>query len=176
VIKNYPQVAAGLELWLQRYKRHSVAYFRAMVWEVFQEILVQTPQFSGNAVANWNLSAGQPDYTSYVQLSQGLTPSGHVSHAQLRQKGDLPAIDIAMQRNLPKCKAVQLGQDVFFTNAAMGDDDGGRSSQLYLESLQDPAYWEVKLRAVNKPYETAAETVMHFNLRKMDEGKVAPFL
>jgi hypothetical protein len=41
-----------------------------------------------------------------------------------------------------------------------GDQDEGDRSPYYLAELQDPQYWAQKLRSVNQPYETVAQTLL----------------
>ena len=150
LVKNLPEVEQQLGLALQRYKYHSLERFKACVWEVFTRILEETPQYSGLAVSNWNLSIGAPDYSfdDAAVEQQMLTPSGHISRAGVartpesggRMKGHPFWIEHALSRNRPKLEQIQLDSRVFITNAARGDTDHGRSDELYLESLQDPGY------------------------------------
>lgn len=185
MIKNLNAILQRIDIFVDRYDRHTTAYFRACVWDLFQEIVVQTPQYTGQAAANWNIGIDQPDYTFRpFGEAPGLTPSGLLSRAGIARtegaagimRGHPAAVLAALERNLPIVKRIEKKTRVFITNAARGDTDHGRSSELYLESLQDPGYWSVKLRAVNKPYETAAETILRFNQEKIAEGKVAVFL
>lgn len=183
--KSVADSARFLSFHVERYKHHSTMYFRKVVWEVFLEILYQTPQFSGRAVANWNLSVGAPDFTfepwagDDQSMTSVLEPAGskfagaNISHAGVREKGDLTWIDYAIGKNESRLQQIELHSKVFITNAAQGDTDNGRSSTLYLESLQDAEYWMVKLRAANKPYETAAETIINFNMGRIASGRHA---
>lgn len=159
---------------IKRYKFHARDYFRKAVWHLFEEILLETPQFTGRGVANWNLSVGAPDYTfePWAGDDQHLTAAGNFSHAGVRQKGDFLWIDYAVGKNEHKLDLIELDSVVYITNAAIGDDDHGRSSEMYIDSLQDPAYWAQKLRAANKPYETVAEIVIRMNNNALNAGKV----
>lgn len=41
--------------------------FRGYTLAVYHRILTETPQWSGNAVSNWNVSADQPDYKTQAK-------------------------------------------------------------------------------------------------------------
>lgn len=160
-IRNLSQVNQGINHWLKRVEDTAVAGYRSIVWEVFTRILQHTPQFSGKAVANWNIGIGKPDYSfdnSYG--SDVLRIVGDRSWVEPHKKGDREWIDAAEARNLPKVHQITMGTKVFINNSVRGDTDKGRSSELYLESLQDPAYWTEKLRGANQPYEIAQQSVV----------------
>ncbi len=178
MIKNKAQVLQRLDLFVERYERLTVAAFRKAVWEVFCRILEQTPQYTGQGVASWNLGIDAPDntYDPGVGDDQVLTKSGYVSRAGIRARGDNYWIEYAKIKNKQRLFLIKRDSRVFITNAARGDTDNGRSSEMYMESLQDPGYWAVKLRNANKPYETAAETLLLFQIGKLDLGELGPFV
>lgn len=157
MIKNPFYVNHGIEAMIRHVRTAPIKVYRQRVWDTFVRILEATPQWSGAAVANWNLSVGAPDFTFDPNVGdkvQDLT-------AGARERGARKWIDYAIARNEPKLQQITTrNHKVFFTNAVTGDTDGGRSSELYLQSLQDPSYWMQKLRSVNKPYETAHESII----------------
>jgi len=163
VVKNAPQVNMGIDLFITRTRDMYLRHYREVCWSVFIEILKQTPQYSGRAVANWNLGIGAPDYSYNDDIGDEIAQIGadeggrRTSFAHKRR--DRKWIDYAIARNEPKVAEIQRGTRVYITNGVRGDDDNSGRSELYLEELQDPAYWGVKLREANKPYETAQETV-----------------
>lgn len=160
------RVNEGISLHMKKVEEAPIAKFREFVWVVFCEILEQTPQWSGKAVANWNIGVGAPDYSWNDDLGDSVDLWGTNVH----QKGDDPWIMAAMVRNWPKVQEIKRREKVFITNSVWGDDDAGRaSSNYYLEALQDPSYWQQKLRAVNRPYEIATETMIRV-LRDYDRG------
>lgn len=178
IVRNLPQVLAGLDIQIEKVKALHVAAFRRAVWEVFQNILENTPQFTGQAAASWNIGIDAPDYTidAGVGDDQHLTKSANLSHAGARQRGDRYWIEYARIKNKQRLFLIKAGTKVFITNAALGDTDHGKSSERYMESLQDATYWMDKLRAVNKPYETAAETVALYRHTALTIGELDPFL
>lgn len=156
MIKNPFMVNHGIELFMRRVREAPINAFREIVWVTFCRILEETPQFSGKAVANWNIGVGAPDfsYDPHVGDKVGLHDLAH-------QRGDNEWIEYAKFRNAPKVKQISRDLKVFICNGVEGDDDNGRSTELYLDSLQDPGYWAVKLRSINQPYETAHEAIIH---------------
>jgi hypothetical protein len=166
LVKNMPQVNAGIDLFIKRVGDMHVKYYREVVWAVFIEVLYQTPQFTGRAVANWNIGLGAPDFSSDSGLGDEVAMvSDSTGLTDAHQREDQKWIDYAIANNEPKIAQIQRGSKVYITNNVRGDDDNGKSSELYLESLQDSAYWSVKLREANKPYETAQETIMSMAAR-----------
>ena len=172
MVKNLPAVTRGLDTWVARVRHTHIEDYRAIVWTLFLRIVNQTPQSSGLAVANWNLGIDAPDYTMYVTKGDDPIDIGTETYkggpqqgllkpklVGAHEKGDRKFIQRAHRRNRPKLALIGLNTRVYITNAALGDNDNGRSSELYVESFQDPAYWLSKLREVNQPYETVRESV-----------------
>lgn len=160
-IKNLAQVNRSLELWLKRVEDTVVAEYRAVTWDVFTRILRQTPQFSGKAVANWNIGVDVPDLSVYVPVVDDiLRIRGDESWVDAHRRGDRKWIEVAEARNHPRVMEIGVRSKVFITNSVTGDTVEGASSVFYLESLQDAKYWADKLRPVNKPYEVALESAI----------------
>lgn len=158
-VKNLTEFDLGIDLFMKKVEAAPVREFRELVWLVFCEILEQTPQWSGKAVANWNIGVGSPDYSWDDSLGEPNVGTTAVNASPL-EKGNQEWIEVAKFRNLGKIEQIKRRERVYITNSVFGDDDHGRSSNLYLASLQDPAYWQHKLREVNKPYEVATETII----------------
>lgn len=167
--RNVFQVNQGVDLWFRRVEDMVVAQYRKFIWEIFKRIVRETPQYSGKAVANWNLGVGAPDYDfndSYGDepVMSYLTKGTHRWYSGLEaphQKGDQKWIRVALNRNRPKLMQIERRTKVFINNGVEGDNDGGATaSNLYLQELQDGSYWAKKLREVNKPYEIAQESVI----------------
>lgn len=159
-VKNIFQVNDGLDVWLKRTETVYVKYYREFVWQVFLRVLEKTPQYTGRAVANWNLGINSPDYSYEEGLGDEINPAAHSdARDDPHRKGHRKWIKYAIARNEPKVAQIQRNTKVYINNGVRGDDDGGKSSELYLVDLQDPAYWSQKLREENKPYETLKSTV-----------------
>jgi hypothetical protein len=179
-LRNETAFFRGIDLWVRRQEDMVKHEYQALIWKIFCRILERTPQYSGIAAASWNIGVGYPDmsetsYTSDVdeptleaRSSQPGATSVWVPPDNVRQRGDQRAIDSAKRRNHPKIALIERRTKVYFTNTATGDmnakaDQGKGNGSYYLEALQDPSYWKVKLRAVNKPYETANESLIVIN-------------
>jgi len=90
------------------------------------------------------------------------------------ERGNRYWINVAWNREKPKIDALQRRDKVYITNVAQGDTDNGQSSALYMESLQNPAYWAKKLRDVHRPYEAVYDSVAVVMGRYWKKG-VDPF-
>lgn len=179
MISNMGQVNTGLDLMVVKTKQMALDTYKDFIWEVFKRILRETPQWSGKAVANWNISVDAPDYsysdnlvpevnaTSPAAFSVGEKPAG------VRQRGSLGAMAIARYRNKPKMLAIKAKDKVFISNGVQGDSDSGGLTR-YLDDLQDPSYWAKKLRDVNKPYEVAQESLIIVSTQFFKRGFLPP--
>lgn len=188
MVKNLSSLERGINVMMRRVEEAYVAEYRQFVWAVFVRLLYETPQYSGTAVASWNIvlsdgvgpEAGPTGYKSDVEhgmsrleaLNIIRNTGADVSVSELaespnaREKGDLRAIDYARRRNAKKIPLIKRRTRVFFVNTARGDnnakvdkDKGLPDQTFYLQALQEPGYWVAKLREVNKPYETIDETM-----------------
>lgn len=159
---------AAIDELIRRTRDALVAEYREVVWEIFCRILEQTPQFTGRAVAHWDIQVdGDTSYFQNDSIGKDVNPlSGRhkKSGAFYKQdtalrRGDSTYIEVAKARNKPKLKNIHRGSVVRFTNNVSGDTDNGTRSEFYLQELQDRDYWLDKLRGVNRPYETAQESI-----------------
>lgn len=184
-VKNVNATLRGLDVWVKRKEEMYVAEYRALIWKIFLRLLRSTPQYTGHAVASWNIGVGAPDMapTTYVSdveepetysraerkaaKAAGVDLPSYRPPENVRQRGDRRAIEAAKRRNANKVAMIQRGTKVYFTNTAEGDMGGaadkGQTTTFYLEALQDKSYWAAKLRDVNKPYETVNETIIEMN-------------
>lgn len=180
--RNIFKVNTGVELAMQKVREMTADQYRAFVWEVFLRILNETPQYTGKAVANWNISLNSPNYNFDPNLGDDLD-----LFEDPRQRGDRRWIQVAIRRNQPivwgSGGGPRLGKGqggltykdkVYICNGVMGDDDEGRAVEAYMEALQDPGYAARKLRAVNKPYEIAQESVIVVATRSLSKGISLP--
>jgi len=162
LVKNLPQIQGGIDLWIKRVDETWLAEYKDLVRSILGRLVRQTPQWTGNAAANWNVGVGSPDdsYTVFYDESDIAGDDGD-DLSSTRHKGHSTAVSRALRRNEARIASIRRGDKVFFTNAAQGDDDMGRAgTTYYLEALQNPTYWAAKLRAVNKPYETVQESLI----------------
>ncbi len=148
----------GVDVWLKQVKTMSQDQYQKIVWSLFQRILKATPQWSGKAVANWNLSVGSPDMNVYVDEAEAVDS---VTGNPL-QKGDTKWMKVARDRNRATLKAIKYTDKVYISNGVTGDDKwgDGHSTFAYMQAFQNPAEWAARLREENKPYETVSESVL----------------
>lgn len=160
----------GVDVWLKQVKGVATQQYRDMVWEIFLRVVRETPQYSGRAVANWNISVGQPDFSFDYSLGDrdvwedlpnpedsGLNPE------LLRHKGDRKWMQIAWNRNRPKKDAIRYGDRVFISNGATGDSNpaGDDKGFAYIEAIQAPGVWRSRLREENLPFESVQESLIY---------------
>jgi len=171
-LKNAAQAEGKLEAWVTSIEKQAVAEYRKACAGLFKELLRTTPQFSGRAVANWKVGINAPNWAwdpaegeKDIEIRESKGGKSYAFLGAVRQTGDKKWIDQAWDHNryLFGPGQIKIGDAVFFTNNVQGDSDGGASDTHYLAALQSPGYWSEKLREVNKPYQTAAETVLIYN-------------
>lgn len=169
------RIESTLDAWVDKAQERSLSQFRAGVWALFNELLMQTPQGSGRAVANWKIGLDAPDTSVETDVGDpheviGTKSGGAYVRWGHRKKGDPHWIEYARDQNRylvqPGSKGgtsrIQSHTRVFFSNNVVGDTDLGESDEHYLASLQERDYWYEKLRKANHPYETVAETLIKF--------------
>lgn len=188
MVKNLSSLERGIDVMMRRVEESYVAEYRQFVWAIFVRLLYETPQYSGTAVASWNIvlsdsvgpGAGPTGYKSdtlpgrsrleALSLYRSTDTDKSVTELTVspnaREKGDLRAIDYARRRNAKKIPLIKRRTRVFFVNTARGDNNAKIDKDknlpeqfFYLQALQEPGYWVAKLREVNKPYETIDETM-----------------
>lgn len=166
-----------IDLYIARKQAAHLDWYRAAVWEIFKRLLRQTPQFSGRAVANWTLGIGAPSAWFDPNLGEGEDWAVTVQQGKQEphKRGDPKWMRVARERERPKLDLITRRTKVYFCNNVPGDSDNGHFNgpNKYLAELQDPGYWQEKLRDVNRPYETAQETILaltNFGTRKYGAG------
>jgi len=175
IARGIDELNMGVDLWLKRNEEMFIADFRKLVWNLFMRILRETPQYTGKAVANWNIGVGAPDFSFHYEDgdkpklvesapmpgSPMSSPMGGSVLAPQHERGDEKWIKVAKDRNRHKIPLIVRNTRVYISNGTVGDNDHGElSSNTYLEELQNPSYWMAKLREVNQPYETAQMSMM----------------
>lgn len=160
-VANKKNTIDQLNFALQRLEDVQEEVFRDIVWQVFCRIISQTPQFSGAAVAHWTIGVGNPNtfYNPALGRQDGKRLRTLSGQQRPLERGNRYWMDVAKRREKPKLASIKKRSKVYITNGVLGDSDGGASGALYLESLQDPAYWSKKLRDVNRPYEVVMDSV-----------------
>lgn len=169
MVKNRAAVLDKLSLWAKKPQQVAIAHFQQAVWAVFCKIVYATPQWSGKAVANWNIGLGAPDFSVDEQAGEGGGVKTFAAGSKFspRQAGDPKWAEFAKDMNKYKIRKIGVNTKVFISNGVTGDTDHGHSSANYLADLQDPTYWAQKLRLVNMPYETVFEVLISESWKEM---------
>lgn len=188
MIKNLDKLNKRLDVWVDQVETTTTNKFRREALSMFKFLLETTPQATGRAVANWRVGINTPnkgwnpnlgDEQQIVERKDGT--GSYKKWTTYRAAGDPEWINHALRYQGYKFKAakrgdknahdrLQLGDRVYFSNSVQGDDDDGKSSTFYLDSLQDPKYWKEKLRAVNMPYITVAEALLLHSWNAFADG------
>jgi len=170
--KAFKDFNNGIELWMKRVRSASEEHFREMVWDLFKTVVRETPQWSGKAVANWNIGIGSVgDEYNDDYGDEGETVMTSASHNDWyttvapHEKGDRKWATVALNRNRPIMKSIKLNDKIFIYNHTIGDENFS-----YLEGFQSSPDWPTKLRVVNRPYETVQQSVAIVTKRWATKG------
>lgn len=177
LIVNKGQALHQLDVMIRRATETRIAIYHDVVQKIFLRILNQTPQFSGRAVASWQIvinGSVEPIARSDLGDDEDILATSFTGASAPRSRGNRRWIQVAWRREKPKIARIQRPDKVAFINRVLGDTDNGDSSAFYMESLQDPAYWSKKLRSVNRPYETVFESV-EYVMAKYWKRHIDPF-
>jgi len=125
-VTNLSQFDTEVRAWKARVEAATAQVAKGVAMFTLKAILKTSPQYSGDFVANWNVSIGSPDYT-FNPL-----PVGEFSHytedfSYLSKEGDPRAISVALSK--VSIGAYKLGQTIWLTNAAHHDDNYQFSSK-----------------------------------------------
>lgn len=96
------------------FARISVNY-QQLLRAMFTELVMGTPQWSGDLAANWNFSIGSPD-TTYTELPDKQLSWGDKDFTP-KSAGDPAAVQIALARMEAKIEKVTWRDRVHFTNS-----------------------------------------------------------
>lgn len=172
------RVAKALDAFALKAEDVTLRRFRMAVWAVFTRLLDTTPQFSGRAVANWNIGVDTPDLTFQDDVGD-YHDGGHLMD-DFRQVGDREWITYAMAVNKPRLALITSRSRVFISNTTRGDafkGDKREGPTYYLLDLQDPTRWANVLRDENAAAERVADVMLkqswrrnfHRNTKNTDE-------
>lgn len=172
VLKNGGQFLNAVDIWMNQYRKQPLAMFKAFVWEAFLQVLRETPQYTGKAVANWNMSIGAPNFDFDPSLGDDpeFVSTTDFFPSAVHEKGDEKWMRKARDRARPVWERIRSGDKVFISNGVAGEDPDGGGNFAYMQALQDPAYWAQHLREVNKPYETVQESLIIVGQRLGSRG------
>lgn len=123
----------GLERWHQEAALEAVQVYKGIAVSVFNYVTHETPQWTGSAAANWNLSIGVPDFNVDLSLKASQSTADRLMGVGALQKGDEAAIQRAATRNAGRAEAItSLRTPVYLANAAQD-----LQRQTYIRLLED---------------------------------------
>ena len=122
-VNNLPAFDAKVMAWFAAVEKATAEAAVGVAKQVFENILINSPQFSGDFVANWRPSVGAPDPRFQVDVISGAARyRGHTDEMGIQPfgRGDTPAIHYAQSHaawQLPK-----LGQAIYISNSVRHDE------------------------------------------------------
>lgn len=148
----------GLDQAFADLEQEVAAVVRGITIEVWNRVLLQTPQYFGRAVASWSYSIGSPMFVDRSKMVPIPKPAGkdmwgikEYAPGDIKSKGNVEAIHIANTYNFPVPSSFRLGDDVYIAN---GSD--------HAALLEKP---EIHLRAVNRPGQMVARALNYVTNR-----------
>ncbi len=91
------------------------------------EIVKESPQYSGDFVSSWVVSSGSPDPNFRPHETPGTGKLDAQGEAEAFKKGDRPAIDHALKNAKVRFAGIKsnvaLGVPIFLSNSAHHDED-----------------------------------------------------
>lgn len=89
--------------------------YRAYVKSMLYDLAVNTPQWSGDTAASWQVVAGKGSQAESVKSGLKVTPWRSLRGNE-KQMGDMEAVNLAMQRNEGNIAAIKWNSHVSIVN------------------------------------------------------------
>lgn len=157
-IKNLAQVIAQLDAWIASAERLAENVAKGLAAESFKMLLDHSPQYSGDFVANWNVSIGNID-ASFTQFQDPAITSTF----KVYQNRSAPAMQAAILRNAGKLATFKLGEAIFISNGSSHD-------QAYAPMVEDDSItWRPGTSNIGRPIAITAGFV-HQAYRALDSS------
>lgn len=141
-VGNATEIARILDTVVDGIEEEVTDVFRGYCVALFHNLVAETPQWSGNAAANWRLSVGTPDTSedSLLLAESKFAGKSGVVH----EKGDPKALRIAAEENNGRDQDISLFTPVYISNSSQS-----LSGESYIMQLEtNPNDF---LRDVNEP-------------------------
>lgn len=121
-VGNLDKVNNDLDLWVKlietKVKQRAISItISALSW-----LTLQSPQYSGDFVANWKVGVGKPDSTFQPGALGSSLASKYVPGFDVKRRGDREGIDIAILNASVPIGSIAFGSKVYITNNAVHDD------------------------------------------------------
>jgi len=170
----------GLDDFLKEVNQEAVYVYRGFTVAVYHRLLMTTPQWTGNAVSNWNYSVNKPDYSVSTVIRDGYLGGerlGFVQAGPKHVKGDRSeGMQLSLQKNAGRSKTVVFNP-VFLTNATSHLGEGyiallESNPNNFLRTENEPGHMVEKAEAYagNMQVLSKPMTSSFRNLRFADVG------
>lgn len=139
-VTNLPAFNAQVTSWFDSVAKATEEAAVGLAKEVFETVLEESPQFSGDFTANWKVSVDAPaPVSSFIPGAVTKVEVGAYGMASITafKRGDPEAIEFA--KTHAAWQTIKLGQRIFISNSAHHDED-------YAWKIEDGS---IKFRPVN---------------------------
>lgn len=166
-VSNIAQVQKDLDAWIKGFEKESVAIVKNYAAQTFHILLGRSPQFSGDFVANWNISLNVPD-TSFRRFKATRTDpmkrGRSFDTADMNYKrGDKPAMTEAKMRNEGALQGYIHGDRIVMTNASFHNFGRSEKRDYYAKAIEaDHIKWRAGNETAGHP---AAKTKLWMGTR-----------
>jgi len=125
-LKGLPEFNAAVKGWFAQVEREAAKAATGLAKQVFEKVLIESPQFRGDFVANWKVSIGAPAPAS--EFKPGVIPRKYGEHRGSDwlgtftpyKRGDPEGMNYA--RANATWSPIRLGQSIFISNSAEHDE------------------------------------------------------
>lgn len=124
VIQNLDKFEADVQSWFKAVRGAAEEAAVGLAKRVFDKVLIESPQSSGDFTANWKVSVGVPDTTFTIGVLK--QRQSHPDHEGIRwdllyKRGDPEAI--AYAKSHAHWQPIKLGQTIYISNSAEHDEN-----------------------------------------------------
>lgn len=120
-ITNRAAFDSQIRNWTKGVKATSAEVAKGLAFKMLKLILYKGPQYTGDFVANWNVSVGVPDYTFHSSNQNEAYRARPQKIVAPAQEGDTRAINKALT-NATSLPTFKLGQTIWLANGAFHDE------------------------------------------------------
>lgn len=123
VIQNLAEFENSVQSWFKAVRGAAEEAAVGLAKRVFDKVLIESPQSSGDFTANWKVSVGAPDTTFTIGvIKQRLSHADHegIKWELLYKRGDPEAI--AYAKSHANWQPIRLGQTIYISNSAEHDE------------------------------------------------------
>lgn len=124
-VKNLNPFLAKLKRDREKLKSRPQAYVRAAVLKMFKVVLKESPQYSGDFAANWNIETNQTGPHPYFEIGYKgyledkileLGPKNPEYLALLKRPGSPEAVNLALSRAMDAISTIKYNTKITFVN------------------------------------------------------------